>query len=190
MAEWPSSLRQMVLLCMSDSSPSAVLYGPPGETAIVYNDEFASLIGNKHPKLQGQLLSPTSLSELCPTLDSVWQRQAADGCTEIVRNQRVRQDWLGFVEEKTYSWKFVPIIGGSGLVAGSLVTVDDENKTPPRRERSKSAVREFGNVVKNAIDHTAKSALKLDEHFSGRSCNCEKLWQATQRMEHNKVCRM
>ncbi|KAF2160475.1 hypothetical protein M409DRAFT_29096 [Zasmidium cellare ATCC 36951] len=188
-AEWPASLRQFVLLSTADPSPSAVVYGPLDNAAIVYNEAFAKLFGSKKTNLQGRPCR-NELLDLCTEFDNVWERQVSNGCAEIVKNQRVRSDRLGFMEERLYTWKFVPIIGEDGQVAGSLVTVDEENKLPPRRERSKSAVREIGNAVRSAIDRTANQTAvnirRLDEHFSGRTCNCEKLWQATQHMEYKE----
>lgn len=176
MVAWPATLRQLVLVSAADSSPSAVVYGPANDAAIVYNEAFAALIGSRSPALQGQALKG-QLADLCPDLEIVLLRQASNGRSELVRNQRVRQDRLGFVEEKTFSWKFVPIPGEDGHIAGSVVTVDEENKIPPRRERSKSAAREIGNAVKNALEQTSLQTMKnirrLDEHFSGRTCNCE-----------------
>lgn len=190
MAAWPASLRQMVLLCMADTSPAAVLWGPGGDPAIVYNEPFAYLIGHKHPRLQGQTIQD-QLAEHCADFDETWQIVAGSGCTETVRNQKIRQDRLGFVEERTYHWKFVPIIGDDGFVAGSLVTVEDEDRLPPKRERSKSAVREFGNTLKGVIDRTAyqtaTNTMRLHEHFSGKTCNCEKLWEATKQLEMHEA---
>ncbi|KXT08530.1 hypothetical protein AC579_5410 [Pseudocercospora musae] len=179
MLDWPASLRQMVLVCLADSAPSAVLWGP--DTAIVYNEPFSLLIGNKHPQLQGQLVNG-ELSDVCADLDAVWQRQAVDGSTVTIKNQRIRQERLGFVEERTYHWKLVPIIGDDGFVTGSLVSLEDNDKVPPRRERSKSAAREFGNAIKGAANTTASNILRLEQHFSGKTCNCEKLWEATQQL--------
>lgn len=172
MLDWPASLRQMVLVCLADSAPSAVLWG--SDTTIVYNEPFSLLIGNKHPKLQGQLVNG-ELSDVCADLDAVWQRQAVDGSTVTIKNQRIRQERLGFVEERTYHWKLVPIIGDDGFVTGSLVSLEDNDKVPPRRERSKSAAREFGNAIKGAANTTASNILRLEQHFSGKTCNCEKL---------------
>lgn len=149
-AEWPASLRQFVLLSTSDPSPSAVVFGPIDDAAIVYNEAFAKLFGSRKTNLQGRPCH-NELLDICAEFDNVWQRQVRNGCAEIVKSQRVRSDRLGFMEEKLYTWKFVPIIDEEGHVAGSLVTVDEENKQPPRRERSKSAVREIGNAVKSAI---------------------------------------
>lgn len=178
--QWPQTLRQIVLVSMADTDASAVIYGPPDETAIVYNEPFAELIGRNHPKLQGGLVKD-SLVDICPDFDATWQRQLEHGLVETLEDQRVRQDRLGFVEEKSFRWKLLPLIGEDGAVEGSLVTVIEESKAPPRRERSISAVRGFGNVVKTAIDRTASQTaaniLRLDEHFSGRSCNCAKLWE-------------
>lgn len=149
--EWPASLRQFVLLSTADPSSSAVVYRTAlDEPAIVFNEAFSKLLGSRNLNLQGRLVR-SELADLCNEFHGVWQRQLLNGCAEIVRNQRVRSDRLGFVEERLYTWKFVPIVGEDGYVAGSMVTVDEENKLPPRRERSKSAVRDIGNALKSAI---------------------------------------
>ncbi|CAK4028696.1 histidine kinase [Lecanosticta acicola] len=190
MAQWPSSLRQMVLLSMADLSPSAVLYGPMEQVAIVYNEPFATLLASKHPVLQGQQVAG-QLLELCPDFDATWQRQYTSGTTEVVGNQRIRQDRLGFVEEKTYAWKFVPTVGEDGLIVGSLVTVEEENRPLPRRERSKSAASEFERASTSAIEHTSMQATmnfkQLDERFTGRGCHCEELWKAIKQIEYNEA---
>lgn len=149
-AEWPATLRQCVLLSTADPSPCAVVYGPLDEAAIVYNEAFSKLLGGRNINLQGRLIR-NELLDLCAEFDEVWQRQVSNGCAEIVKNQKVRSDRLGFVEERLYTWKFVPIIGDDGQVAGSFVTIEEENKLRPRRERSRSAVREIGNAVRSAI---------------------------------------
>lgn len=158
-ADWPASLRQFVLLSTADPSPSAVVYGPLNDTAIVYNETFGKLFGSRKINLQGRPCR-NELLDLCAEFDNVWQRQVSNGCAEVIKNQRVRSDRLGFMEERLYTWKFVPIIGEDGQVAGSLVTVDEENKLPPRRERSKSAVREIGNAVRSAIGECKRSNRK------------------------------
>lgn len=186
MSSWPSTLRQCVLLAVADSTANAVIWGPAGEEAIVYNETFSRLIGSRHPGLQGQAVS-ASLSDYCMELKNTYEDVLANGCTILVPHQKVRQDRLGFIEERTFAWKFVPIIGDDGYVSGTLVTVEDEDKTPPRRERSKSAVRELGNTLKGVIDRTAyqtaTNAVRLHAHFSGSTCDCEKLWQITQQLE-------
>lgn len=183
MEQWPSHLRQMVLVSMADVTPSAVVYrGALEQSAIVYNEAFAELIGKRHPGLQGGFVKD-SLVDICAEFDATLEQQLRDGRTKILQNQRVRQDRLGFVEERSYTWKLLPLIGDDECVAGSLVTVDEESQLPARGERSnlKSGVRGIGSVVKTAIDRTASQTaaniLKLDEHFSGRTCNCAKLWE-------------
>lgn len=53
MFSWPAQLRQMVCLIIADPSPAVVYWGRD-EVAIVYNEAYTHLIGNKHPGLQGQ----------------------------------------------------------------------------------------------------------------------------------------
>ncbi|USW46719.1 Putative PAS domain, signal transduction response regulator, receiver domain, CheY-like superfamily [Septoria linicola] len=191
MASWPPSLRQMVLLAMADTTASAVIWGSlVASPAIVYNEALALLISNRHPVLQGQAVR-SQLTDHCAELDSLYDAVLATGSTQTVRNQRVRQDRLGFVEERAYTWKLVPILADDGSVSGALVTVEDEDKLPPRRERSKSAVREIGNTLKGVIDRTAyqtaTNAVRLHAHLSGSSCDCEKLWEITKQLEMHEA---
>jgi hypothetical protein len=53
MHSWPAQLRQMVCVIIADPNPAIVLWGRD-EVTIVYNEAYTHLIGNKHPRLQGQ----------------------------------------------------------------------------------------------------------------------------------------
>ena len=48
-------------------------------------------------------------------------------------------------------------------------------------------MKEIGHTVKGMIDQTtystATNILRLDRHFSGKTCNCEELWQTTKQLQ-------
>ncbi|SMQ45798.1 unnamed protein product [Zymoseptoria tritici ST99CH_3D7] len=186
---WPATFRTMVLMAMADTTPSAVLYGTAIGASIVYNEAFAVLLPSKtHPGLQGHLVQE-KLDDICSEFDAAWERQVKSGQVEILPDQRIRSDRLGLVEEKTYTWKLLPFFGEDGAVAGSLVTVN-EDKSSARSERSKT-VREIGSVMKGAIDRTANQTavniLRLNQHFSGNTCNCARLWEVEEQLEAYKA---
>lgn len=52
MNPWPAQLRQMVLLVVADPTPAVVYWEE--EAIIVYNEAYTQLIGQKHPRVQGQ----------------------------------------------------------------------------------------------------------------------------------------
>lgn len=58
------------------------------------------------------------------------------------------------------------------LAAESFCGSFAKRNTDPRADRTTS--------------QTAVNIRRLDEHFSGRACNCEKLWEATKLMERNE----
>jgi hypothetical protein len=63
MNQWPDQLRQMVLLIVADPNPAVVYWGD--SQAIVYNEAYIPLIGEKHPGLQGQDPRVGGFAEIC-----------------------------------------------------------------------------------------------------------------------------
>lgn len=63
MDQWPDQLRQMVLAIVADPNPALINWGD--SQAIVYNEAYIYLIGDKHPGLQGQDPRVGGFAELC-----------------------------------------------------------------------------------------------------------------------------
>lgn len=63
MSQWCDQLRQMVLVVVADPKPAVIYWGQ--ERALVYNEAFIPLIGNKHPGLQGQNPLLGGFAEVC-----------------------------------------------------------------------------------------------------------------------------
>lgn len=117
MNQWPSQLREMVLLVVADPGPAVVYWGD--KNTIIYNEAYPQLVGNKHPALQGQDPSKEFAEiwdyfhELLSTL-----RETAE--TVVEENAFLLLNRHGFLEETYFSWKFVPIIGPEGWVVSSI----------------------------------------------------------------------
>ncbi|TVY54692.1 hypothetical protein LCER1_G002839 [Lachnellula cervina] len=80
---WPIQLKQMVLLVVQDHSPAVVFWGD--HNAMIYNEHFRPMVGNKHPALQGQ--DPyLGLPEVWERFDELLATQRETGETILERN--------------------------------------------------------------------------------------------------------
>jgi hypothetical protein len=50
--DWPQSLRTAVSTCLNCSFPILIWWGP--DLVKLYNDAYATILGNKHPQALGQ----------------------------------------------------------------------------------------------------------------------------------------
>ncbi len=51
-AQWPSSLRTAVRLCLDSQFPIILFWGT--DLVMLYNDSYCSILGDKHPAALGQ----------------------------------------------------------------------------------------------------------------------------------------
>lgn len=92
------------------------------DATIVYNEPYTTLIGKKHPALQGQDPS-IEFAEIWSHFEALLAKQRETAETTIEANAPLLLFRYGFLEETYFSWKFVPIIGEEGWVVGSHATV-------------------------------------------------------------------
>ncbi|CAG8952891.1 hypothetical protein HYFRA_00007605, partial [Hymenoscyphus fraxineus] len=119
-AQWPIQLKQVVFAIERDTQPAVVFWGEL--MTIVYNEAYSQLIGNSHPKLQGN--DPRiDCKGLWPQFEKLLVKQRMDAETVINDDALVMIDRHNFLEETYFSWKFIPLLGVDGSVSGSYVTV-------------------------------------------------------------------
>ncbi|CAE7175104.1 unnamed protein product [Rhizoctonia solani] len=117
-ASWPVILELMVKYLMETPVSGALFWGWPHQV-IIYNDEYARMIGNKHPKIFGKA-GPVAWGELWDVLG---------GISENVRTGKsiCKADDLLFFstltelqlpEEFYHSWHWTPVWQEDGEVAG------------------------------------------------------------------------
>ncbi|KIV99786.1 uncharacterized protein PV09_08592 [Verruconis gallopava] len=121
-ATWNDQLRTAVLQCIADPDPAAVLFGD--KQHIIYNEAYTPLVGENHPKLQG--------AEPRPIFGDLWDEYEA--------NYRICEATGGFVshpalltfmtrhgyeEECYFGFKWAPIIGRDGNLAGVYASCSD-----------------------------------------------------------------
>jgi hypothetical protein len=66
---WPDQLRQMALAIVADPAPAVIYWGD--SQAIIYNEAYIPLIGEKHPGLQGQDPRVGGFEEICRSNNSL-----------------------------------------------------------------------------------------------------------------------
>ncbi|PQE07003.1 hypothetical protein CJF30_00009413 [Rutstroemia sp. NJR-2017a BBW] len=137
MSGWPRQLRSIVLIVCADPLPAGVFWGD--ENAVVYNEPYTTLVGCKHPAMQGQ--NPcVQLAEVWDYFKALLDEQKETGLGVVQDNMFLLLQRHGFDEECYFSWKFVPIIGDEGYVIGSHATVV-ENTRQVLIDRRMSVVR-------------------------------------------------
>lgn len=152
MQTWPAQLRQMVMLVVADPSPAVIYWDNEEgiEEAIVYNEAYVPLIGQKHPSLQGQ--DPRiGFSEIWDTFTDILRRGRDDFETVVQKSQPLMLERHGFLEETWFSWKFVPIVGPHGYVVGSYATVIEVTREVIL-DRRVSTIRSIDEQMNLAID--------------------------------------
>ncbi|MBI6618060.1 PAS domain-containing protein [Pseudomonas corrugata] len=115
---WPQSLRTAVDIVVHSPMPMAVLWGP--QLVHLYNDAYARLVGDKHPRVFGQ---PTHAAwpELRGETEGIY-RSVLQGRTRTCRDQQWRMPFGGRLCDVWLDLTYSPVHDESGSVAGVLVT--------------------------------------------------------------------
>ena len=123
-SQWPQSLRTAVDIVIHSPMPMLLLWGP--QLAQIYNDGFALLAGNKHPKAFGQ---PTHLTwpELEDFTTPIY-RAVLQGQVRSYSEQRFSLQREGHAQEFWLDLTYSPIRDEHGQVAGILVTAIETNE--------------------------------------------------------------
>ena len=103
--QWPAQLRQQVLVVMADPSPAVVywdtVWNPEKQrrdVAIVYNEPYTHLIGQKHPNLQAQDPS-VEFAEIWDQFADLLENGRQTGLTVVGGDQFLLLKRYGFLEE-------------------------------------------------------------------------------------------
>ncbi|WP_260954510.1 response regulator [Pseudomonas citri] len=115
---WPQSLRTAVDMVLHCPLPMALLWGP--QLVHVYNDAFARLAGDKHPRAFAQP-THTAWPELRSVTEPIYQR-VLQGQTHRCRDQLWRLPFAGRLCDVWLDLTYGPVHDESGHVAGILVT--------------------------------------------------------------------
>ena len=118
MEQWPYSLRAMVNLVLGSAFPMFVAWGPT--LALLYNDPYAKLAGNKHPGALGAPFLDTwdeIRAELVPLV-----ARALGGESFAMENLPLRMRRRGYDEDTWFTFSYSPVFGDHGAIEGLCCT--------------------------------------------------------------------
>lgn len=111
---WPQSLRAVVSLMLSSKFPMFVAWGPA--LAFLYNDAYADILGDKHPKALGQRFEDI-WSEIWEDVGPIADRAMA-GMASFYENLPLTMRRKGYDERTWFTFSYSPVYDESGSAAG------------------------------------------------------------------------
>jgi len=119
---WPDHLKQALQICLDSALPIAIYWGP--QFALLYNDAFIRICGDKHPRALGR--------PACEVWSEVWDAVGARFASvlatgeSIFASERLLFIWRhGYLEECYFDYTLGPIRSATGHVDGIFVAALD-----------------------------------------------------------------
>ena len=119
---WPQSLRTAVGICLCSRFPILIWWGP--ELVKLYNDDYAPILGAKHPAAlgrPGREVWPEIWHIIGPMLEGVLQRGEATWSDD----QMLLLSRRGYDEECYFTFSYSPIREEDGSVSGVFCAVHE-----------------------------------------------------------------
>lgn len=119
---WPQSLRSTVRTLLSSQYPMILTWG----TAFtqIYNDAYAKLIGDKHPRALGEDIRIT-MAENWDTLGPMIERVMESGQANWTAALPLLMDRAGYREEAYFSVSHAPAENDEGSIVGMLAVCSE-----------------------------------------------------------------
>ena len=123
--QWPYSLRSAVDLILASGHAMQLAWGP--EKIVLYNDAYAPMLGDRHPRALG-IPFREAWPEIWPDIEPLVKR-VFGGETVTFGDMPLVMTRHGYAEETWWNFSYSPLRDESGAVAGLLnVTVDETAK--------------------------------------------------------------
>jgi signal transduction histidine kinase/ActR/RegA family two-component response regulator len=116
---WPEHLKLALQICLDSASPMAIYWGP--EFALLYNDAFIPIPGDKHPWALGRPACE-AWSEIWDAIKSSFARVVAAGESMFAKERLVFIRRHGYLEECYFDYTLGPIRSAVGQVDGIFTT--------------------------------------------------------------------
>ncbi len=155
---WPQSLRSALSICLGSEFQIAIYWGP--ELAVVYNDAWSAIPGDKHPWALGRPARevwPEIWSEIGPLFAHV----LATGQATRSKDALLPMHRRGFTEECYFDYTFSPIRNEAGEVGG-IFNIAVETTYRILEERRQRLLRVFRDST--AAARTAEESCTLAVH--------------------------
>ena len=130
-AQWPAPLKTLVGVMLNAQQPMFIAWGP--EQRIIYNDNYAEILGGHHPALMQPLLDVWS--EIRGDIQPILERAYA-GEPIAMNDLELQMQRNGRAEETHFSFFYAPVRGDSGDVLGVFCAcTETTQEVLARRER-------------------------------------------------------
>ncbi len=135
---WPQSLRTSVSICLNSSFPILIWWGP--HLVKIYNDAYATIIADKHPRAlgsPGREVWPEIWDQIGPMLARVMEKGEACPADDLLLILHRH----GYPEECYFSFSYSPIRDETGGVGGVFCPVVETTKRVFAERRSSFLLR-------------------------------------------------
>ena len=138
---WPQSLKSAVSIMLNSRFPIAIYWGP--DLALLYNDAWAPIPGEKHPWALGRA-GREVWPEIWDTIGPLYAKVIETGEGVWQEDELLPMHRHGYLEECYYNFTFSPIAGEDGAVEGifNAVVETTERVLSERRLRTLSRMGE------------------------------------------------
>ncbi|MEI6947592.1 ATP-binding protein [Paraflavisolibacter sp. H34] len=159
---WPQSLRTSVSLCLNSRFPIFIWWGK--ELAMIYNDAYRFILGDKHPRAlgcPGRKVWPEIWDIIGPMLESVLYRGEATWSED----QLLLLDRFGYMEECYFTFSYSPIHDESGIGGVFSACTETSSKViGARRLKTLSDLGKTSLQARTADDVYAKAIHAFEEN--------------------------
>ncbi len=157
---WPQSLRAIVALLLHSKFPMFVAWGT--ELGFLYNDPYAEILGDKHPRSLGAPFYDI-WSEIWPDISPFIDAALAGEATyredlPLVMNRK------GYDEQTWFTFSYSPVRDESGRVAGMFCAVSETTE----RKKAEDALRDSRAQVEAELTD-AELLQELSAHMIGEA---------------------
>ncbi len=118
---WPQSLKTAVSMMLNSRYAMFVAWGP--ELSFLYNDTYAVMMCDKHPRGLGRPFRevwPEIWGELTPLIES-----ALDGEATGFEDMHLKMERHGYLEDTWFTFSYGPVVDESGRPGGMYCTANE-----------------------------------------------------------------
>jgi serine phosphatase RsbU (regulator of sigma subunit) len=166
-AGWSATLRTAVSSCLNSRFPILLMWGP--ELVMVYNDAYAPLLGDRHPRSLGAPAADV-WADIWPDIGPLVARVFA-GESTYAEDMPLVMSRHGFVEETYFSFSFSPVVEPGGAVVGLLDTVVETTKRVLVNRRL-GVLQQLGTLPRSLHGSTREAVVAALQVLAGARADC------------------
>ncbi|MGA1858272.1 response regulator [Azospirillum sp. 11R-A] len=148
---WSPALRSAIGICLGSRFPIVLYWGPT--RALIYNDAWSPVPGNKHPWALGRP-GREVWAEIWDIIGPMFDHVMTAGEATWSEDQLLPLNRFGYVEECYFYYSYSPVRGEDGRVEGifTAVTETTQRVLAERRERLLRGVSEATSRARSAAE--------------------------------------